>query len=1112
MRTLFLTLTMCLLAVPVCAKYSGGSGEPNDPYQIATAADLIALGETPEDYDKHFVLTADIDLDPKLPGRKVFDKAVIAPDTDPNDKGWEFQGTPFTGVLDGNAHTISHLTIKGKDYVGLFGQLGSGAEVKDLGVMDVSVISSGYCVGGLVGYNEGSVAQCYSTGAVNGTAYSVGGLVGSSGTWGASGMVTQCYSTGAVTGGSGVGGLVGSNQGTVTECYSTGAVSGDGSVGGLVGCNNNEFGGEGIVTQCYSTGAVSSAGGYVGGLVGYNYDGSVTQCYSTGAVSGDSVVGGLVGTNSPFGCVNQCYSSGTVSGTSSVGGLVGVNETYCENAGRSAYCWSGSVIDCFWDIQTSGQAKSAGGTGKTTAQMHDAATFMAAGWDFVGQADGPSDLWAMPEGGGYPIVWWQLSPWPSLPRFSGGTGEPNDPYRISTAKDLNSIGYNPRLMKCHFKLVADLDLTGFHFYAIGDNDHPYGGVFDGNAKTIKNLRNSLFGFVSGLIKDLRLLDPNCIDSPIQTNRGTIASCSVQGGSVWGDGGLVGFNGGLVGSNSGIVSQCYSTGAVSGTYWVGGLVGSNDGSLTECYCSGTVSGNGSVGGLVAQNAGTVTQCYSTGAVNSSGSTVGGLVGYNRTFGTVTQCYSTGVVSGGVRVGGLAAENDGHVTYCYSAGAVSGTERVGGLVGEDSYGTVTQCYSSGTVTGTSSVGGLVGSGFYGSVTASFWDTQTSGQTTSAGGTGKTTAQMCDPNTFRAAGWDFVGQADGLSDMWGVPVGGGDPILWWQLSPWPSLPRFSGGTGEPNDPYRISTVKDLNSIGYNPRLMRCHFKLLADLDLTGSHFYPMGSTGFPYGGVFDGDGHTISHLTIKGGGNLGLFGYLGSGAEVRELGLADADVAGSGDHIGGLVGSNSGTVTQCHSTGVVMGTRSYVGGLVGYNLGTGTVSQCCSTGAVSGTGQLVGGLVGSNDGIVICCHSTGAVSGDSLVGGLAGTNGRSGCVNQCYSSGTVSGAWDVGGLVGYTEGGSVTQCYSAGVVSGTGSHVGGLVGSGSAKNVIASFWDIQTAGQTTSVGGTGKTTAQMQTARTFLDAGWDFVGETKNGTADLWWILEGRDYPRLWWEAHP
>ena len=69
------------------AKYSGGSGTAQDPYQIATAADLISLGETPADYDKHFLLTADIDLDPNLPGRKVFDKAVIAPDMDARKAG-----------------------------------------------------------------------------------------------------------------------------------------------------------------------------------------------------------------------------------------------------------------------------------------------------------------------------------------------------------------------------------------------------------------------------------------------------------------------------------------------------------------------------------------------------------------------------------------------------------------------------------------------------------------------------------------------------------------------------------------------------------------------------------------------------------------------------------------------------------------------------------------------------------------------------------------------------------------------------------------------------------------------------------------------------------------
>jgi len=70
-------MVVCFIVVPVQARYSGGSGTAQDPYQITTAADLIALGETPADYDKHFVLTADIDLDPNLPGNRVFDRAVI---------------------------------------------------------------------------------------------------------------------------------------------------------------------------------------------------------------------------------------------------------------------------------------------------------------------------------------------------------------------------------------------------------------------------------------------------------------------------------------------------------------------------------------------------------------------------------------------------------------------------------------------------------------------------------------------------------------------------------------------------------------------------------------------------------------------------------------------------------------------------------------------------------------------------------------------------------------------------------------------------------------------------------------------------------------------------
>ena len=105
-----------------------------------------------------------------------------------------------------------------------------------------------------------------------------------------------------------------------------------------------------------------------------------------------------------------------------------------------------------------------------------------------------------------------------------------------------------------------------------------------------------------------------------------------------------------------------------------------------------------------------------------------------------------------------------------------------------------------------------------------------------------------------------------------------------------------------------------------------------------------------------------------------------------------------------------------------------------------------------------------------------------------------------------WGVGGLVG-AHGGPVVNCYSTALVSGDTSG-GGLVGYSDGA-VTASFWDVTTSEASLSAGGTGLPTSELQTASTFLEAGWDFVDETENGTEDIWWIDEGQDYPRLWWE---
>jgi hypothetical protein len=469
-----------------------------------------------------------------------------------------------------------------------------------------------------------------------------------------------------------------------------------------------------------------------------------------------------------------------------------------------------------------------------------------------------------------------------------------------------------------------------------------------------------------------------------------------------------------------------------------------------------------------------------------------VGWNLD-GTITNCYSAGSVSGDWRVGGLVGWNLGDfggvtISNCYSAGSVSGDWRVGGLVGSNAnFGTITDCYAVGRVIGTTDVGGLVGKNLIGTVTYSFWDIQTSGQPNSDGGTGKTTAEMQDPNTFMDAGWDFVGKPDGPHDIWAEPVGGGYPILCWQLSLPPALPTFSGGTGEPDDPYLLSTREDLNRIGHNPRLMEAHFKLINDIDLTGINFFIIGSEIFRFTGIFDGNGHTISNFsyTSTDRNYIGIFGYVrGENARIKDLGLIDPNVdTGTGDNVGSLVSwLIYGTITDCYAEGGSVSGDYNVGGLVGRN-SRGTITNCYSTASVSGDGS-VGGLVGDNYDTITDCYARGDVAGDKHVGGLVGSNWES-TITNCYASGSVSGNYWVGGLVGWNYKGSVSS----------------------------SFWDIQTSGQLqlNSYDGIGKTTAEMQTESTFTDAGWDFVDETANGTDDIWWILEGQDYPRLWWEAH-
>jgi hypothetical protein len=135
----------------------------------------------------------------------------------------------------------------------------------------------------------------------------------------------------------------------------------------------------------------------------------------------------------------------------------------------------------------------------------------------------------------------------------------------------------------------------------------------------------------------------------------------------------------------------------------------------------------------------------------------------------------------------------------------------------------------------------------------------------------------------------------------------------------------------------------------------------------------------------------------------------------------------------------------------------------------------------------------------------------------------VTDSYATGAVRGDGAVGGLIGYNAG-TLLRCYATGAVTTTGptpasdpdSSAGGLVGtdkSVSKWDILSCFWDMTTSGVNKSDGGAGLTTAPLQDMATYLAAGWDFAGETANGTEDLWTMSDDEPgYPKLTWEKIP
>jgi hypothetical protein len=440
-----------------------------------------------------------------------------------------------------------------------------------------------------------------------------------------------------------------------------------------------------------------------------------------------------------------------------------------------------------------------------------------------------------------------------------------------------------------------------------------------------------------------------------------------------------------------------------------------------------------------------------------------------------------VTGGSYVASLVGcigINGGTVSNSYSSGDVTGdavvglyASCIGGLVGYNN-GIVTNSYSSGNVTGDISVGGLVG---YNALTVSnshsivgvTGDIRVGGLVGTMGTlggsvinsyfTGSLTGSSCVGGVVGETTKGTVSNSYYNYDE--VPINGQSIITIGALFDGDFDQWLAGGKSldinerlsQNNGYYQINNVsdfKELLAFGQNDSLK---FRLESDLDLaTQLNFF------VPYlAGEFDGNDHKISNLSfnLASISQTGLFGHLGPGGKVTRVGVENVNIT----------------------------SYLYVGSLVGY-IHDGTVSDSYSSGTTSGT-AFVGGLVGMND---------------------------DGTVSNSYSSITITGNYALGGLAGHNSG-TVSNCYSNGNVSGT-AFVGGLVGESSQSTVTNSFWDIQTSGQATSAGGTGKTTAEMKDITTFSGATWDITAVADPSTRNLayiWNIVDNVTYPFLSWQ---
>ena len=1084
-------------------------------YDLAGVGDAGATGSAAAEYLEAFPnllygmgcptgcqgyeLTADLDFD---------DNGDGAVDGDDEYGNWVPIGQGLNALtyrarFVGNGHTIANLTITSATVMsGLFGQTGDSAVITGVGLPQVNITTSSRA-GALAGTLRGTAYANWSSGSVSSSGGYAGGLIG------------------AVT----------------------------------VGDADKEA----VLSASWSSATVSVTGGTAdaGGLVGRVWD-TVNYSYAIGAVTnaGSGAALGLIGSVAGSEILNDNYWDEDTSGISAASTITGVTgqETDDLQTPTNADAYDTGSIYEDWNIDLDGDGNADDPWDFGTDSEYPVLKF---GYSAAGIAaqrpldydDNDNGLIEITTPAQLDAVRYDLQ--------GDGAAAAADraAYRAAFANAEIGMGCDPAPPAdgCSgYELKANIDLAGY------PNWDPIGGfynaTFNGQGYTISNLaitsgtKNNvgLFSILQrdAVVEKVALVDVDIAEShrPADyTPPRSILNVGALAGQSWAET-RYSYSTGRIAVN------ITETGSAAAAVQAGGLIGTmNDGSV--------------VAGSWADVAVTV--------ASSSGRTaddfVGGLVGYqfgvpnsvsSTTETWIVASYAKGAVSVGradATAGGLvgALDDGNNVIVSYSSGAVSSTDAgatLGGLVGSaHASAVITDSYFDHTVNPDRTPG-------------------TQGKATTAlQGTLTYTGDFATWNTYDvddadADGyWPVAGLTNNPDAPWYFGTANEYPILQFEYNA-SSISRQQGV--DPVNSYdtngnnliEVSSLAQLNAIRYdldgdgNPSNIAAYlgafrgplagmgcpltcqgYELAADLnfDTDGNgmvdgddpdsyaSWTPIGDDTTAYTGNFQGNGRTISNLTITATDAYLTAGLFGSATGTIEgVGLPEVDIETS---------YTSGTAGEFR-VGPLVG-HLHGGGVVRYSWATGEVVGL--SGASSAISIIAGGLVGKlgqnnqatiagswSSASVVSTNSSAPAQSDrigGLVGRMHGASGNRAVVTASYATGRVTanrnGATP-GGLIGSAGQATVNGSYALGWPGNTGVVIGGLVGSGSSATVNASYWDTTVwTGTSTAGSGQSRNLLQSTDAYTSIYADWntyDVDGET--GADAPWNFLAANQYPIL------